>query len=731
MWWPTWRPGWWPTRPEHPPAPPAGTALALGGGGATTAGVAAKAAMRDRAATARLPVPAGFVITDGDAGPGPAAVTAWAATAGAETVAVRSAFGAEDSADASLAGWFDSFLGVAPADVPDAVTRVRQSADRRPGRFRRDVLVMAMVEAERAGVVFSEPGTYDDVVNVVDGLADGLVSGREAGRRVELARLGRVDAGWRRRLQRLLRSVRDEFGDRSWDIEWADDGRTCWLVQIRPITAPTVRNETLTAANHAEILPPLPSALMTSVIAEAGPDLFAWYRRRVPGLPADRHFLHVKSGRPMINLSLLEDMMRHLGLPTALVAESIGGGSGRSAGVDPRRLARSSPSLLRLGLAQIVAVARSGHNRRRIAAIGTPAAPTFTAVVDDLHRAYVALVTGMFPLSSAIGPPLGLLRATGTLFEHAGRHRTITTELAERLIGLRSALDPAEVTRFLAEFGHRGVYESDIARPRYHERPEALRSVPSEDDEATPSPTTVPRPLPPRTVRGRLTWPVWALAARPLAAREWYRHDAMRAFDSIRQAGLALAATAVADGRLRHVDDLWLLDADEARRLDTGWRPTAEFWAKREDERAELAAVVVPHVIGLHDPVPAPGGLDHGDGLLGIALTTGVVTGVARVLDEPVTGSLRTGNGSNGSASGVVLVARSIDAGWITTLADADAVVVEIGGDLSHGSILVRELGLPAVTNVAGATTVIADGDRVRVDGGAGTVEVLAQAEPG
>ena len=125
----------------------------------------------------------------------------------------------------------------------------------------------------------------------------------------------------------------------------------------------------------------------------------------------------------MINLSLLEDMMRHLGLPTALVAGSIGGGTGRQEPAAPARLARHTPSLLRLGLAQIVAVARSGANRRRVAAIGAPPAETFADLVEDLHRAYVALVTGMFPLSSAIGPPLGILRATGTLFEHASRHR--------------------------------------------------------------------------------------------------------------------------------------------------------------------------------------------------------------------------------------------------------------------------------------------------------------------
>ena len=333
---------------------------------------------------------------------------------------------------------------------------------------------MAMVPARHAGVAFSEPGTYDDIVNVVEGLADRLVGGDQPGTRVTLPRLERADDGWPTRLRALLADVRRTFGDRPWDVEWADDGTTCWLVQIRPITAPTIRNETLTAANHAEILPRLPSQLMASLIEEAGPDLFAWYRHRVPGLPADRDFLHVVEGRPMINLSLLEDMMRHLGLPTALVAESIGGGSGSEHPAAPIRVVRRAPSLVRLGLAQLTAVARSTHNRERAAAIGADGAATFTEALDDLHRAYVTLVTGMFPLSSAVGPPLAALRSAGTLLEHAARHRTVTAEMADARHQLRRATGSERERRrrgFLDDYGHRGVYESDIARSALPRRP--------------------------------------------------------------------------------------------------------------------------------------------------------------------------------------------------------------------------------------------------------------------
>ncbi len=690
----------------------------LGSGRSDELGIAPKAALLDRAATASIRVPGGFIVPDG------VDIAPLAAESMRSRYAVRSAFGAEDRAGESLAGWFTTKLDVPGDDVPAAIADVRESAGRRAGTFRCDVLVMEMVAAQHAGVAFSEPGTYDDVVNVASGLAADLVSGNVAGERLEIPRLERPAGGWPTRLRALLADVRRVFGDEPWDIEWADDGDVCWLVQLRPITAPTIRNETLTAANHAEILPRLPSQLMTSVIDEAGPDLFAWYRARVPGLPADRDFLHVIGGRPMINLSLLEDMMRHLGLPTTLVADSIGGGSGSEHGPSPSRIIRSTPALARLGVSQIVAVATSRRNRRRVAAIGRRPAATFGEAVDDLHRAYVALVTGMFPLSSAIGPPLAALRSAGTLLEHAARHRTVTAEMADARSRLRRATGPEreqQLDRFLEDFGHRGVYESDIARPRYLDDPAALADTGTDASAVT-------RTAPPRTLRGWFTLPIWWLAVAPIRARELLRHDAMRSFASIRRSFVSLATTAVGDGRLRAVDDVWLLDADEARRLDTGWIPDDAFWARREAERRELAALDVPHVVRRFDD---PADWRHEDGapgevLRGLPLTTGRVTGPAWVLDEPGT-SLPAGFDRRET----VLVARSIDAGWITTLESVAAVVVEIGGDLSHGSILVRELGLPAVTNVAGATRRLTTGQEITVDAGAGSVRLSAVPDSG
>ncbi|MFC7137828.1 PEP-utilizing enzyme [Halobaculum litoreum] len=75
--------------------------------------------------------------------------------------------------------------------------------------------------------------------------------------------------------------------------------------------------------------------------------------------------------------------------------------------------------------------------------------------------------------------------------------------------------------------------------------------------------------------------------------------------------------------------------------------------------------------------------------------------------------------------AGEVLVAPYTDPGWTPLFTAAAAVVTEVGGRLTHGSLVAREYGIPSVVAVADATTVLRTGERVRVDGTAGTVELL------
>jgi rifampicin phosphotransferase len=225
-----------------------------------------------------------------------------------------------------------------------------------------------------------------------------------------------------------------------------------------------------------------------------------------------------------------------------------------------------------------------------------------------VHREYVTLVNEMAALTSAASVPVSILRRLGTLEEHAARLRTAATAMSDDLDELRrlAVADPdaqallaagrlpggsawqAAWARWVARHGHRGVFESDIARPRFRDDPAAILPM-----AVRPSPGRTS--LPPRSVRGALTLPLWWQARRPMAARERLRSTAMIGFGQIRD-------------RLRDLstigDDIWDLDIDEARALAVG-QPLPEGLLDRR--RAEIAADATAPGPMLPPPVGSPG----------------------------------------------------------------------------------------------------------------------------
>jgi phosphohistidine swiveling domain-containing protein len=111
--------------------------------------------------------------------------------------------------------------------------------------------------------------------------------------------------------------------------------------------------------------------------------------------------------------------------------------------------------------------------------------------------------------------------------------------------------------------------------------------------------------------------------------------------------------------------------------------------------------------------VPGEGGLE-GDKLKGVAASAGRVTGIACVLHGP--------EDFDQMQSGAILVAKMTTPAWTPLFAMAGGVVTDIGGPLSHGSIVAREYGIPAVLGTAAATRVIQSGQQITVDGDAGFV---------
>ena len=141
--------------------------------------------------------------------------------------------------------------------------------------------------------------------------------------------------------------------------------------------------------------------------------------------------------------------------------------------------------------------------------------------------------------------------------------------------------------------------------------------------------------------------------------------------------------------------------------------------ARKAEFAFHRSLVPPPVVVGQFDPaaIAAEDAPPATRVLHGLAASAGVATGPARVMLRPQEGQP--------ILPGEILVARFTDPGWTPYFLAAAGIVMDVGGMLSHGSIVAREYGIPAVVNVGSATRTITSGQVVRVDGDHGVVTVL------
>ena len=145
--------------------------------------------------------------------------------------------------------------------------------------------------------------------------------------------------------------------------------------------------------------------------------------------------------------------------------------------------------------------------------------------------------------------------------------------------------------------------------------------------------------------------------------------------------------------------------------------------AARKVKRSHLLRIELPDVIFSDslDQIGEPPEIEAVDELSGLGVSIGVATGHARVLHEPTDAQISDKN--------YVLVCPSTDPGWTPLFLHAAALVMERGGMLSHGAVVAREYGIPAVVNIPAATRRIQNGQLLRVDGNQGVVSIVAEED--
>src|SRR5262249_39604502 len=198
-----------------------------------------------------------------------------------------------------------------------------------------------------------------------------------------------------------------------------------------------------------------------------------------------------------------------------------------------------------------------------------------------------------------------------------------------------------------------------------------------------------------------------------LTLREEGKHHLMRGYALIRRALVEL------DRRYGLSGGVFFLTPEELPRLDAGVDLTGLI-AERRRRRSVALSLEVPTVLFSDDleaigrPLPLPEG---GDVLRGVALSAGVAEAAALVLHEP---------GVTPPTEPYILVCPSTDPAWVPLFASARGLVMETGGVLSHGAIVAREFGLPAVAGLPDIHRRLHTGQRLRIDGASGRVTVLA-----
>ncbi|GAA0922579.1 PEP/pyruvate-binding domain-containing protein [Pseudonocardia zijingensis] len=305
--------------------------------------------------------------------------------------------------------------------------------------------------------------------------------------------------------------------------------------------------------------------------------------------------------------------------------------------------------------------------------------------------------------------------------------------------GTEPSANDADVREFLEVYGHRAPdREIDLGLPRLTEDPayivELIRGYVRSGDaqsrfeagEAAARVAADELVASVRRAKGRphaLVLRILLRCSRELGGlREWPKFDMVRAIAlgrrTLRRVGTAL----VSDGRLDDPDDVFFVDPADLRATLAGDERDlrASVIANRHEYEHELSRRAVPRLLvsdgeTVYGPATAPVAERPGV-LTGTPVSPGVHEGVVRVLDSPVGAQLRPGE---------ILVAATTDPGWTPLFLLAGALVMEVGGVVSHGAVVAREYGLPAVAAVADATSRLRTGQRVRVDGGDGTVTVL------
>ncbi|MDX6300739.1 MAG: rifampicin phosphotransferase [Nocardioidaceae bacterium] len=381
--------------------------------------------------------------------------------------------------------------------------------------------------------------------------------------------------------------------------------------------------------------------------------------------------------------------------------------------------------------------------RRSIAQVGS----------DDVVKARLRLQGAQDNMTRVMRPHTlgtfitqGVLDQVRVLVESAGRPDLLLelsrgggsleeTEMLEMLWEVSRGR--VSVETFLGQYGFHGPGEAAASATVWRENPAALDSV--LETYRSMSEDRAPHLLAPQVAAQRAQASAELMATlprrkRPVAKfllslsdkmwplRETGKATLLHSIDVGRASARRIGEFLVKEGRIGEVDDVAYLTVDELV-ADDGRADWHETVAVRRAKREEYLLIDLPQT---WEGVPATTRVDARAAatgaaeLVAISGSPGVAEGVVRIVRDPMVDEFDDGE---------VLVCETTDPSWASLFLAANALVIDVGSPMSHGAIVARELGLPCVINTRTGTRELRTGDRVRVDGTRGRVQILSRAE--
>ena len=689
---------------------------------------------------------------------------------------VRSSANVEDQGRESFAGQFasvsrlsgvdDVLAGMCEVAASGGSEQVREYARRvgvDPAGLRMAVIVQQMVTPSAAGVAFSrDPVTGADrvIVEAVAGHGDRLM-GRGAtpqrwttdGTHHRAPDDPVLPTDVHNSIVATVRAVARDSGE-SVDLEWVWDGERVHLVQWRPAAGaqrpPTVWSSRMARDMLPGLIPPLVWSVNVPVISRTWTALIDEALGE-SGLDPD-DLVRAFGYRAYFNTGAFGAVFQSLGMPADSL-ERMREGDGAALRPSTAALIRRAPRLGRflatLGTwprharPQLLEVTRQ---RQQLEATDVAALSDDT-LLDHVRRlqALLAIIGRLNIISPLLADTwaAAMRRSAARVGVNPG-----SVDPGQELPAVRKLspahvladIDPADDDAwedFLRRFGHLSDSPNDCSRPAWAEDGATVRRTLMNSGAQDPlHPALLGGDLHPTggpDVRSQLLasappWRrprlahLWARCALLRLVRERVGYEYARVYALFRPAFLEAGARLVDRGALATTDDVFLLTLGELEQALHGELPdAAAVVAVRRAEMTQAAALHWPEVIVGDDPVPVLGRAGARV-LQGVPTSQGRHTGPARVVVS------LTGAGGIGPED--VLILPAADVTWTPLLLRAAAVVTETGGMLSHASIVARELGVPCVASVAGATQ-IPDGTPLAVDGAAGEVILLEQNDTG